>query len=110
MNRDDWQLVVRPDGRIEFADCDALGAAYGDAGGRLTQRRASHVEPVGRIARALFRAIRRRVADGSAAAAFTRVWPVRWRVSIIDGPTFGPFWSRRAAIAAEVRWLRANRI
>ena len=105
-----WQVVVRPDGQIEFVRGDDRDAAYASAGGTLSRRRASVVEPVGRLARALFRAIRGRSADDSAAAAFTRVWPVRWRVAIVNGPTFGPFWSRRAAIAAEVRWLEENRL
>lgn len=110
MSGDGWQIVIRPDGQIEYVRSADVDAAYQSAGASLTRRRASVVEPVGRLARALFRAIRARFADESAAAAFTRVWPVRWRVAIVDGPTFGPFWSRRAAIAAEVRWLRENRL
>lgn len=69
------------------------------------RQRVSHVEPVNRLARWLFHQIRSRVDDESKAAAFTRLWPCRWRARIFEGPTLGPFWSRRAAIAAEVMWI-----
>jgi len=104
------QITIRSDGQIEFVRSDALAAAYDAVGAERAERRASHVEPVCAPLRTLFRAIRRRVRDDSVLATFTRYWPVRWRVAIVGGPTFGPFWSRRAAIRAEIEWLNENEL
>lgn len=76
--------------------------------GRNSTLRASHVEPVNPVLRLLFHCIRQRCEEDSTWAARTRRWRCRWRVNVIDGPTFGNFRDRDAAIAAEVQWLREN--
>lgn len=75
---------------------------------RLT--RASHVVPVSPVLRALFVALRARVADTSRFAAWTRRWPCAWQADLAPsgGPVLGPFTDRAAAIAAEVAWLEAR--
>jgi len=71
----------------------------------LTHQRASHVEPVNPVLRALFHFIRRWVHDTSILADFTRLWPCKWRARIFDGPTLGPFNRRSDAIGAEVEHI-----
>ena len=71
------------------------------------KRRISHVEPVNSLFRFAFHLIRKRVSDESRLAQFTREWNCLWRVRVLDGPTFGRFASRQAAIDAEVEfWQR----
>ena len=103
-------ITVRPDGTVEFVADVALAAAYTHAGGRVDRQRASRIEPVWWPARVVVGVVRRYVADDSRAAALTRRWPGRWRVAIIGGPTFGRYWDRAAAVAAEVAWLQHNRL
>ena len=71
----------------------------------LTHQRASHVEPVNPVLRALFHLIRRWVHDTSILADFTRLWPCKWRARIFDGPTLGPFSRRSDAIEAEIKHI-----
>lgn len=72
------------------------------------RRRVSHVEPVNPLLRRLFHAIRRRVADDSALAEFTRRWPCCWQARVFDGPVLGPFRRRADAIAAEIEFLNSE--
>ncbi len=72
------------------------------------RQRVSHVEPVNPILRWLFHAIRKRVADNSKVADFTRKWRCHWRARIFDGPTLGPFVTRKQAIDAEIAWINAE--
>ena len=78
--------------------------------GEVRRRRASHVLPVPFLARLLFRAVRSVVRDDSAAAAWTRAWPVAWYADLApsNGPKLGPFTNRLEAIEAEVLWLTSN--
>ena len=78
--------------------------------GQATTRRASHIEPATPALRWLFHTIRRNVSDSSHLAQWTRTWTCRWRVAIINGPTFGSYTSRAEAIEAEVAWLYANNL
>lgn len=74
-------------------------------------RRASHVEPDGRLARAVFHALRLVFGETGAVSEFTRRWPVLWRVNLAptDGPVLPGRWrDRAAAIAAEVEHLNAH--
>ena len=103
-----YQITIDADGQIEFVNKPELAAAF--ATEQVTRQRASHVEPTNALLRALFRLLRAHSHDAGPVAAFTRSWPCRWRVSIIDGPTFGPFRQRADAIDAEVRWLNDNRL
>lgn len=103
-----YQITIDTDGRIEFVAKPELTAAFGPE--TLTQRRASHVEPTNRLLRALFRLLRAHSQDDSLLAAWTRRWPCQWQVSIVDGPRFGPFAQRTAAIDAEVEWLNQYRL
>lgn len=102
------QVVIGRDGTIRFIDKPDLASLKEE--GVATTRRASHVEPVNRLARFLFHLIRKRVADESRAAQFTRIWPCTWRARIFDGPTLGPYRNRQEAIDAEVEWLESNGI
>lgn len=76
--------------------------------GLKNRERVSHIEPTNRALRWLFHFIRSRVSDDSGWATFTRYWPCRWRANIFAGPTLGPFFMRRNAIAAEVAWINEN--
>jgi len=100
------QIIIEPDGEIRLIDHHDLGREYG----QVSTERASHVEPENRVLRGLFRLLRAHAADDGPVAAFTRLWPCRWRVTIIAGPSFGPFRQRAAAIAAEIDWLNQNRL
>lgn len=74
-------------------------------------RRASHVEPWHPVIRLLFRAIRFVSRDESRAAAWTRIWPCKWRVNLspVGGPVVPVEWANRAsAINFEVNWLNEN--
>ena len=94
-------IVIKPDGVVrkiydkEFDD--ELG---------LTHRRASHVEPVNPVLRAVFHFVRSRCTDDSKLAAWTRKWPCRWRARIFDGPVLGPFSRRSDAIESEIEFLQ----
>jgi len=99
---------VTESGELRFLATD--GAAPLAELGTATRRRASRVEPVNWWLRVAFRLIRRRVADDSRLAAFTRRWRCRWRadLALSGGPVLGPFGERADAIAAEVEWLSAR--
>lgn len=73
------QVMIRPDGTVEFIYDDGLQPLLGAGDGRV--RRASHVEPT---------------EDG------------RWLADLgpVGGPCLGPFRLRRDAISAELAWLR----
>jgi len=73
--------------------------------GLKKRERVSHIEPVNRVLRWLFHWIRSRASDTSAAANFTRRWPVMWQANIFTGPTLGPFRVRQDAIDAEVAYI-----
>jgi hypothetical protein len=76
-------VSIRPDGAIEFVYDDALRGLF--ALGRVTIRRASHVEPT---------------SDG------------RWTADLgpSGGPVLGPFDRRAEALAAERAWLDEARL
>jgi hypothetical protein len=76
-----------------------------------TVRRASHVEPTGKVARFVFHTLRRMFGEKGIMAEFTRMWPCNWRVNL--APTGGPIlagtWrDRKLAIAAEIEYLNTN--
>lgn len=100
------QITIDPDGQIRLIDHDDLGPEYG----QVSRERASHVEPENRVLRGLFRLLRAHARDDGPVAAFTRRWPCRWRVTIIGGPSFGPFRARATAIDAEIAWINEHRL
>jgi hypothetical protein len=102
-----YQVTIEADGSIRYVNKPELAEAFG---AEATLERASHVEPVNPALRVAFRALRSHASDRGLLAAFTRAWPCRWRVTIINGPTFGPFAKRTDAIDAEVSWLNAYRL
>jgi hypothetical protein len=74
-------------------------------------RRASHVEPVNRLARLCFYLARRTFGDTGRVANLTRRYPGLWRVNLapIDGPVLpGVYSIRSEAIQAEVSYLEEN--
>jgi hypothetical protein len=74
------EFIVRPNGALACIYDEAIDLA---SLGRLSIRRASHVEP-----------------DASG------LWFAD--LSPVDGPQLGPFCCRSDALAAEVTWLEAN--
>mgnify|MGYP003681090183 CR=1 FL=1 len=64
-------FYITENGEFETMDSDISQAL-----GLEQKRRVSHVVPVNRALRWLFRTIRKRVSDESQMAAFTRCWPI----------------------------------
>jgi hypothetical protein len=101
-------LTIDQAGRVEYIAGHGIDL---DEQGRVTKRRASHVEPCSWPLRLLFHAVRSVVADSSAAAAWTRSWACVWRVRVLGGPVLAGGWrDRQQAIAAEVQWLERERL
>ena len=86
----------------ELQFLEALGPAHHD--------RVSHVIPVNRLLRWLFRQVRSRCTDDSHLAEFTRRWPCRWQadLALCGGPVLGPFARRSEALVAEMAWIETN--
>lgn len=99
------RFIIHPDGNIESLENEVTKEL-----GLTCRRRVSHVEPVNKVLRALFHAIRKTVRDESAVADWTRKWPCLWRARIFDGPTLGPFVNRQAAINAEIEFVEQKLI
>jgi len=95
-------------GNIQCIKCPEL--AFLAALGPTRHDRASHVLPVNRLMRWLFRKLRHVCEDDSPLAEFTRRWPCRWQadLALCGGPVLGPFTRRQDAIAAEVAWIETN--
>ena len=99
--------MTEPQTLIVEADGTMRGIA-GSLSGLLRlprKRRVSHIEPAHPVLRKLFYMIRKHAADDSWLAGFTRRWPCCWQVRIFNGPVFGPFNRRNAAVAAEIRFI-----
>lgn len=101
-------VIVRADGSVDYIDLPDARELAADLGA-VTRTRASHIVPCSRLLRLAFRGLRSLVGDGSRLAGWSRGWRCLWRVEIVDGPTFGAFADRAAAIAAEVDWLNERR-
>lgn len=86
MERDILTVTINEDGSLEYLKTDAADVLL-ELGEHIT-RRASHVEPVGWLARRWFHVVRRFVTDKSAIAAWTRTWRCEWRVD--TSPVGGP--------------------
>lgn len=74
-------------------------------------RRASHVEPVSPILRAVFHGLRRMFGEKGRMATFTRLWPCLWQINLspIGGPILdATYRNRQAAIDAEIFYLNEN--
>ena len=101
-------IPVGDDGSLNFIADQALDGLQ-DAG-KTTIKRASHVLPVNRPLRAIFRWLRDRFGETGLIATFTRRWPCLWQADLApsNGPVLGPFRNRQHAIDAEVRWLQEN--
>lgn len=93
-------VFIADDGTIT-----GLSSPLTEALGIAQKTRVSRVEPVHPFLKKLFYLIRNRVKDDSLLAGFTRLWPCSWQARIFYGPTLGPFKSRKAAIAAEIKWM-----
>jgi hypothetical protein len=86
-----------------------ISATYADHHVRVSQRRASHVEPNNIVLRKIFHMIRARFGEKGKMANFTRQWPCLWRVNMTPsgGPVLTGRWRKRQmALASEVEWLR----
>lgn len=93
-------VIVENDGTVK-----GISSPVTQALGLRDKKRVSHIEPVNKTLRWLFYLIRDRFSDESMAAKFTRKWPCLWQARIFNGPTMGPFASRRSAVMAEVAWI-----
>lgn len=101
-------ITITADGRVRFLNNEVTAAL---ATPSTLVRRASHVEPHGRIMRAAFHSLRFFFGEKGAMAEFTRLWPCRWRVNLAPagGPILpGRWYNRKAAIQAEIVWLNKN--
>jgi len=107
MSTSTQRITIDTDGQLRFID---QGGPVPRALGAASKRRASHIEPASRLLRWAFRALRSATPDDSRWAAFSRRWPCRWQVAIVNGPTFGSFRDRSAAIAAEVKWIERHEL
>ena len=76
-----------------------------------TVLRASHVEPVNRMIRAVFYTLRALFGEYSRIGAYTRTWGCTWRINLapVNGPILPTAYRERAkAIDAEIAWLEEN--
>ena len=106
--RESYSVTLGDDGSLNFVDTDALACCK--ELGTVTTRRASHVLPVNRTLRAIFRWLRDRFGEKGIIATFTRRWPCLWQADLApsNGPVLGPFRNRQDAIDAEIAWLQSN--
>lgn len=101
-------------GTIRFLPGGGLRKLYEDDDaetfGAVVPRRASFVEPYHRGLRLAFHLVRRIFGDEGPEADWTRRWKCRWRVNLehSGGPIFGPFPSRKFALAYEQDWVTRN--
>jgi hypothetical protein len=107
----DVVISIRPDGNLVFLD-NKVSSCFKDLG-KVTTRRASHVEPNNALLRFVFHLLRTMspIGDIGILASFTRKWPCLWRVNTapVGGPVLpGRWYNRQAAIDAEVIWLNEN--
>ncbi len=107
-HKETFVLEIGPDGVVSCICTPEFDDLLGE--GTVRKRRVSHVEPISRVLRWLFHAIRSRVSDTGKLAAWTRVWPCAWRANLapVDGPTLGPYSLRVQAINAEIDWLHTH--
>jgi hypothetical protein len=73
--------------------------------------RASHVEPVNPLLRAVFYTLRAVFGEYGRIGACTRAWACLWRINLspVNGPILPAEYSNRAdAITAEIAWLEHN--
>jgi len=76
-----------------------------------TIRRASHVEPTNIVLRWVFHLLRTMYGGKGRIAAWTREWPIVWRVNLtpINGPIIPiDFTNRFTAIQFEISWINDN--
>jgi hypothetical protein len=101
-------ISIDSEGNLSWVKSPAMAGLMGS--GETTVKRASNIEPVNPVVRAIFKLIRSHVNDNHALSCWTRKWPVCWRVNLglSNGPTFGSFRNRQDAIEAEVAWLRIH--
>ena len=102
------ELYIDKRGTIRTITHDAQQVDFCKQLGKATTRRASFIEPENAMLRWTFHMIRRNVKDCSRLAQWTRRWRCNWRVAIVNGPTFGRYRNRQAAIDAEVLWLQKH--
>ena len=101
------KITISPEGEVRMIGGNGLDATQL---GAASKQRASHVLPVNRPLRWLFRWLRDRYGEAGRVAAFTRRWPCLWQVDLApcDGPVVGPFHLRENAIAYEIEWIEKN--
>jgi hypothetical protein len=106
---DEVVVVIRENGSL--VSLDNANTAFFKELGKVTTRRASHIEPCSKVWRVVFHTLRYFFGDKGWMASFTRRWPCLWRVNLtpIGGPIiYRHYWDREGAIAAEVAWLNEH--
>lgn len=80
--------------------------------GRAARRRVASVEPHRFWPRQAFLLLRLVFGEEGTVAAWTRRWPVLWRVNLrlSGGAVYGPFVDREAAVKFEAGWVLRRRI
>ena len=103
-------VVIREDGSL--VSLDNANTAFFKELGKVTTRRASHVEPVQPFIRMIFHTLRYFFGDKGWVASFTRHWHCMWRVNFspIGGPILSNqfYTNRQYAIDEEVGWLNEH--
>lgn len=104
-------FTFNDDGSVSAIDNnDAREILDGAFGGESTKRRATHVLPVNRVKRVVFRVIRWATGDGKR-LLWLENWTRRWGgpqtvdLTPSNGPVVGPFPDRQAALDWEYQWL-----
>ena len=103
-------ITIGDDGSLNFIADDSLSCLT--ESGKTTVERASHVLPVNRVLRVVFRWLRDHFGEKGWIAAFTRQWPCIWQADLApsNGPILRPFNNRQDAINAEIQWIERNRL
>ena len=95
-------------GAVQFLVNDITAPFIDDTS---TVCRASHVEPVNRVTRAVFYTLRALFGEYSRIGAYTRTWGCTWRINLapVNGPILPTVYRERAkAIDMEIAWLEEN--
>lgn len=89
------QLRIRKDGMIEFLSPPPFPVYI------KHQARWSEIVPCNPILEFLFRLLRRIFGDNGLAAAFTRIWKCRWRMTVLSTGYTEENWNRQVLIDRE---------
>lgn len=104
----DGIIRITADGTVRFLNTPETATLITP---ETVTRRASNVQPVNRVLRRAFYALRTTYGEKGWVAQFTRLWPCLWQVDLspAGGPVLPQTWrNRKSAIEAEIVWLNHN--